>query len=97
MSRFNQDIPKSFEALGKQGIVYHNTFEQTEQSRHLFLPTAHNKDWGRGAESMRRSIAHRAVEHALRNESGNRSEFSWDADAWNDVFGRLRDDPCIEA
>jgi len=33
--------------------------------------------------------------HAKNNESWCKSEYSWEADAWSDVFGPIRDDPCL--
>jgi hypothetical protein len=92
-----QYLPNSFEALKKQGIFYHDTPPSHKYAKHLFIPTTDDKDWNSPGEYTRRRFARRAVKHASRNTISNRSEFSWEADAWIDVFGRLRDDPCLEA
>ena len=33
----------------------------------------------------------------LDNARWNKSEYGWEADAWSDVFGQMRDDPVIAA
>lgn len=34
---------------------------------------------------------------ATSNEKWEKSEYAWDADAWADVFGKMRDDPVVAA
>lgn len=34
---------------------------------------------------------------ASSNEKWEKSEYAWDADAWADVFGKMRDDPVMAA
>ncbi|KAJ4045974.1 hypothetical protein NW761_007987 [Fusarium oxysporum] len=35
------------------------------------------------------------VKHILQNEKWAKSEYAWEADAWKDVFGMMRDDPVL--
>lgn len=52
-------------------------------------------DWNDGSESIRRFRAKVVANHAKDNYELSRSEFAWDADAWRDVFGKLRYDNLI--
>jgi hypothetical protein len=48
-------------------------------------PTEHN----------RRKRARQLLRHTLDNERWNKSEYAWEADAWADVFGQMRNDPAL--
>jgi len=37
------------------------------------------------------------LRHNLNNARWKKSEYAWEADAWNDVFGQMRNDPVISA
>lgn len=52
-------------------------------------------DWNDKSEGVRRFRAKVVASHARDNCELRRSEFAWDADAWRDVFGNLRDDGLI--
>jgi len=43
----------------------------------------------------RAARAQRLVAHAQDNVKWRKSEYSWEADAWSDVFGTLRDSPFL--
>jgi len=46
-------------------------------------------------EADRRRRARIYAAHAKNNENWKRSEFTWEVDAWSDVFNHMRDDPCL--
>lgn len=52
-------------------------------------------NWNDESETIRRFRAKVVASHAKENYERNRSEFAWEADAWRDVFGNLRDDDFI--
>jgi hypothetical protein len=52
-------------------------------------------NWDDKSEVVRRMRAKVVARHAQDNSKLRRSEFAWDADAWRDVFGNLRDDDLI--
>ncbi|KAH8777841.1 hypothetical protein F5883DRAFT_696769 [Diaporthe sp. PMI_573] len=52
-------------------------------------------DWDDEFEESRRTRARSFLKHALDNEKWNKSEYAWEADAWNDVFSLMRDDPAL--
>ncbi|KAK4041587.1 hypothetical protein C8A01DRAFT_45244 [Parachaetomium inaequale] len=45
--------------------------------------------------TRRRTRARRFVRHIVDNERWKKVEFAWEADAWTDVFGLMRDDPLL--
>ena len=46
-------------------------------------------------EHNRRERARQLLRHTLDNERWNKSEYAWEADAWVDVFGQMRNDPAL--
>ncbi|EXK85058.1 hypothetical protein FOQG_10994 [Fusarium oxysporum f. sp. raphani 54005] len=54
-----------------------------------------DKNWDNAGEEDRRVRARTMVKHILQNEKWTKSEYAWEADAWKDVFGMMRDDPVL--
>ncbi|KAI8413955.1 hypothetical protein FOFC_07246 [Fusarium oxysporum] len=54
-----------------------------------------DKNWDDAGEEDRRVRARTMVKHILQNEKWAKSEYAWEADAWKDVFGMMRDDPVL--
>ncbi|KAF4429436.1 light induced alcohol dehydrogenase Bli-4 [Fusarium acutatum] len=54
-----------------------------------------DKNWDDADEEDRRVRARTMVKHILQNEKWAKSEYAWEADAWKDVFGVMRDDPVL--
>jgi hypothetical protein len=52
-------------------------------------------DWHHPDEEWRRTRARRFLKHTLDNERWKKAEYAWEADAWTDVFGLMRDDPLL--
>lgn len=61
--------------------------------KHPFIPSFGDIDWNDKGEKERRRRANIIVTHASGNSK--RSEFAWEADAWHNVFGRIRNDPLL--
>jgi hypothetical protein len=59
----------------------------------VFLPSVEKIDWDHPTETDRRRQAQITSKHALENMNMNRSECSWEFDAWRDIFFKIRDDP----
>jgi hypothetical protein len=55
-----------------------------------FVPSFGGIDWESSGEEHRRDRVRTIVRHA--SDYPRRSEYAWDADAWHDVFGQMRDD-----
>ncbi|KAH7165369.1 hypothetical protein EDB81DRAFT_917353, partial [Dactylonectria macrodidyma] len=84
--------------LNAEGIYYRHHFSHRWVEgfeRKLWVPSLANVDWNHETESTRRRRANTFVKHALDNEKWNKSEYAWEADAWSDVFGQMREDPLI--
>lgn len=81
------------------GIYYRHYYSRHwEDSTHrLWIPSLADLKWDHPSEATRRQRANVFLKHALDNEKWNKSEFVWEADAWSDVFGYLRDDPLVVA
>ncbi|KAG4289868.1 hypothetical protein FPRO06_04690 [Fusarium proliferatum] len=54
-----------------------------------------DKNWDDADEEGRRVRARTMAKHILQNEKWAKSEYAWEADAWKDVFGLMRDDPVL--
>ncbi|KAM7204867.1 hypothetical protein V8F33_001456 [Rhypophila sp. PSN 637] len=65
--------------------------------RKLWTPSLEGIDWTDSAEKPRRERAGVFMRHVLGNEEWEKSEYAWDAGAWADVFGKMRDDPLVAA
>jgi len=85
-------------AQNARGIYFCNDFHRPKihDDRNLFFPSFGDIDWNSRSEEKRRRRARVAANHALNNEEWNKSEYAWEADAWSDIFGEIRDDPLLE-
>jgi len=85
-------------ALNARGIYYRNHYspEWVTSDRKVWIPTFRGVDWEEPAEAYRRKRARVLMEHNINNETRNKSEYAWEADAWSDVFNDMRNDPCLE-
>jgi hypothetical protein len=93
LDRFGKDYK-----LNAQGIYYYDFYSPrlVTSTRKVWVPSLDGIDWtGPGEESLR-IRARVFAEHNLNNERWNKSEYAWEADAWSDVFGEMRNDPCLE-
>ena len=66
----------------------------------MWLPTLRGDDgvdidWTHPGERRRRRRAMIFLRHLLDNERWKKAEYAWEADAWTDVFGLMRDDPLL--
>lgn len=86
---FVQDIAQT-----SQGIYYYDSFQEDRipEDRKLFVPSIEGVNWDSCEENSRRERARMVERHMINNETFNKSEFAWEADAWADIFGFLRDD-----
>ena len=83
-------------AQNAQGIYYHDKYRpaMTPKDRTLFIPSIEGVDWEHRDEVDRRKRARVAAHHARSNEAWEDiSEYTWDAEARSDIFGKIRDDP----
>lgn len=85
-------------ALNARGIYYYNDFrpELVTVGREVWTPSLEGVDWEDPSEWSRRRRARIITEHNTDNETRHKSEYAWEADAWADVFNRMRNDPCLE-
>lgn len=81
-------------AQNAQGIYYYNLFEEDRApaNRELFIPSFESVDWDSPTEVGRRERAQIVEEHMINNETFHKSEYAWEADAWSDIFGSMRND-----
>ena len=70
--------------------------EQVLSERKIFVPSVPKVDWNSRKEAKRRLRADVVSQHALQNSLWNKSEFAWDSDARNDIFGEIRNDPTLD-
>ena len=86
-------------ALNAQGIYYRHDYslEWVTCDRKVWVPTFKGVDWEEPRETRRRKRARAFVKHNINDETWNKSEWAWEADAWFDVFKDIRNDPCLEA
>ena len=95
MARFGKDY-----ALNAQGIYYRYWRNREEDTpilydRKIWTPSfSVNEEEVPGFQD-RAARVERAVTHAKENGKWFKSEYSWEADAWSDVFGAFRDDACL--
>lgn len=59
------------------------------------LPSIARISWDDPTEMERRKKATITSQHAMENLDMNRSECSWEFDAWRDIFSGIRDDPLL--
>ncbi|KAL2830896.1 hypothetical protein BDW59DRAFT_177590 [Aspergillus cavernicola] len=83
--------------LNARGIYYRHHYSPgwATSDHDLWIPSLDDIDWNHPSESSRRSRAETFLEHVLSNEQRKKSEYAWEADAWTDVFGRMRNDPFL--
>ena len=83
--------------LNSRGIYYRHHFSQDwiTSGRDLWVPSLHDLHWSHSSEENRRARAESFLKHSLDNERFQESEYAWEADAWKDVFGLMRDDPSL--
>jgi hypothetical protein len=84
--------------LNAQGIYYHDRYSPrlVTSTRKVWVPSFDGINWEEPSQESLRTRARAFVEHNLNNERWNKSEYAWEADAWSDVFGDMRNDPCLE-
>ncbi|VUC32087.1 unnamed protein product [Clonostachys rosea] len=82
-----------------RGVYYRHYYlpEWVTGDHSLWVPTLNHVDWDDRSEEPRRMRAKTFLRHALDNGQWRKSEYAWEADAWNDVFGQMRNDPTISA
>ncbi|ERS97081.1 hypothetical protein HMPREF1624_06410 [Sporothrix schenckii ATCC 58251] len=80
-----------------RGIYYrhHYSPEWVTADHSLWLPSFRGMEWDDASEADRRLRAKLFLRHNLDNERWGKSEYSWEADAWTDVFGGMRNDPVL--
>lgn len=80
-----------------RGIYYrhHYSPEWVTADHSLWLPSFQEIEWDDAGEADRRLRAQSLLRHVLDNERWNKSEYAWEADAWTDVFGGMRNDPVL--
>lgn len=83
--------------MNARGIYYRHHYSPgwVTADHSLWLPSLDGIDWNDDVEKSRRCRAKSFLKHALDNEKWNKSEYAWEADAWTDVFGPMRDDPAL--
>lgn len=84
-------------AQNARGIYYRHHYSPgwVTADHSLWLPSFDGTDWDDPSEESRRARAKVFLKHALDNERWNKSEYAWEADAWKDVFGLMREDPAL--
>ncbi|KAF4946264.1 hypothetical protein FSARC_14238 [Fusarium sarcochroum] len=95
--------PSCIDAFGSEwgmnarGIYYRHYYSPAwvTADHSLWLPSLDGTDWTHHAEEGRRARARSFVKHTLNNEGWAKSEYAWEADAWTDIFGFMRDDPVL--
>jgi hypothetical protein len=85
-------------ALNAQGIYYRDNYSSAwvTENRKVWVPSFEGVDWDSLEEMDRRKRARTIAEHNKNNETRRKSEYAWEADAWTDVFGAMRNDPSVE-
>jgi hypothetical protein len=83
--------------LNAQGIYYRDGYspDRVTAGRKVWVPTLENAEWDEPGEVSRIKRAQVIAEHNCNNETWNKSEYAWEADAWSDVFGQMRNDPVL--
>ena len=82
-----------------RGVYYrhHQSPEWVTGDHSLWIPSTAGVDWDHRQEEERLSRAQTMIKHTIANEKWRKGEYAWEADAWTDVFGYMRDDPAIAA
>ncbi|KAF2094070.1 hypothetical protein NA57DRAFT_60716 [Rhizodiscina lignyota] len=85
-------------ALQAHGIYYlcHFSEQAVRYGRKVWVPTLPEQDEETPETLDRRARAKTLASHSRKNEAWCKSEFGWEADAWADIFGRMRDEPTLE-
>jgi hypothetical protein len=80
--------------LNARGIYYRHFYSQNwvTAGHDLWLPSVDDVHWSHTSEDSRRARAENLLKHVLNNEKWKKSEYAWEADAWQDVFGLMRND-----
>ena len=82
-----------------RGIYYDDQLprESVLAERKLFVPSFEGIDWDCQDKDqvLLRKRARIVARHSLSNQAINKSEYVWEADAWKDVFGVMRNDPLL--
>lgn len=75
-------------------IHYYDSFDESRvpEDRNLFVPLIEGVNWDDWKENYRRERALIVKKHMVNNETFHKSEYAWEADAWADIFGRMRSD-----
>ncbi|KAK9641187.1 hypothetical protein HCH54_008939 [Aspergillus fumigatus] len=83
--------------LNARGIYYRHFYSPgwVTSDHELWLPSLDGIDWNHFSESSRLSRAEAFLKHVLNNERWKKSEYAWEADAWSDVFGQMKNDPVL--
>jgi len=84
--------------LNTQGIYYRDRYSPqfVTSNRKVWVPTFEGIGWKERGQKSLRKRARIFVEHNINNERWTKSEYAWEADVWSDVFGKMRNDPCLE-
>jgi hypothetical protein len=87
-------------ALNAQGIYYHEQFHANlvVAGRKIWKPNVPKDDYDDDVSPEileRKARARKFASHAKNNETWCKSEYAWEADAWSDVFGCMREDPSV--
>ncbi|KAF2500436.1 hypothetical protein BU16DRAFT_602269 [Lophium mytilinum] len=79
-----------------QGVYYHDSCDPDSviEGRKLFVPSL-RRDGDNNVDRTKRAEV--LAKHMQDNERFTKSEYAWEADAWSDVFGKIRDDPHLAA
>jgi hypothetical protein len=83
--------------LNARGIYYRDDYSpcHVTMGRKIWVPTLEYADWDEPGQVDRRKRARLMAEHNISNETWIKSEYAWEADAWADVFGEMRNDPVL--
>jgi hypothetical protein len=83
--------------LNARGIYYKDVYspDHVTMGRKIWVPTLGNTGVDEPGEARRRERARVIAEHNSNNETWIKSEYAWEADAWSDVFGEMRNDPVL--
>ncbi|KAF1970805.1 hypothetical protein BU23DRAFT_368284, partial [Bimuria novae-zelandiae CBS 107.79] len=80
-----------------RGIYYRHYYSPhwVTADHDLWIPTVEDAMFDSPTEHHRRERARQLLRHTLDNERWNKTEYAWEADAWADVFGQMRNDPAL--
>ncbi|KAF1959956.1 hypothetical protein CC80DRAFT_440179 [Byssothecium circinans] len=97
--------PYSMERFGRdwswnaRGVYYRHHYSPhwVTADHDLWIPTIDDSMFDDPTEDHRRARARNFLLHVMDNERWNKAEYAWEADAWTDVFGQMRNDPALAA